>query len=133
MHQPLVHAATSTRVHLHGVAHFAPEQHMQIARLVQQLRPAAVVLEQPLTAASSGASSSSYLAAGVAARRAPLLPYPQFADALMGACDHLSPGPHHAGGGGDTAVTEQLREELLRGRVAARVGRDVLDPYECFG
>ena len=125
---PLTDPDTGVHVHLLGAAHFAPGQHMRLVSIMQQLRPAALALEQPL--ALSGREGS------------PIQSHPPFIDALMSAWEpYLTAQPDGSmGSTGSPASTNESRciqeveAELQRsGQPEARLGRDVLDPYECFG
>ncbi len=113
--RPLVHGQTGTRVHLFGVAPFAPPSAAAVLRAVRESGASAVVLDLPLPTAASGQ----------------LRAYPSFIDALLDSFEgndlqtataSLSP-----------QESEGLAAALGGCRSEAQVGRDVLDPYECFG
>lgn len=126
---PLTDPDTGVQVHLLGSAHFAPRQHSRLVSIMQQLRPAALALEQPLV-----------LSAG---KGSPILPHPPFIDAFMSAweLDDLTAQPDALGPAGSphsaadiSRCLQDLEGELQSSsQSTARLGRDVLDPYECFG
>jgi hypothetical protein len=125
MDNPLVDPRSGVRVHLLGTAHFAPRQHTQLNQLMRRLAPAAVAIEQPLLVHAPPEAPGG---------RSVLLPYPPFIDALLAHWDELQLDESPQGGTPENnRDTTDLRLDLQGCKTSARVGRDVLDPYECFG
>lgn len=69
LEQPLKEEAVAARIHLLGVAHYAPLQDELVTRVLSQLQPSAVALEMPLDQGGGPGSS--------------VLPYPQIIQVLL--------------------------------------------------
>ncbi|KAG2439624.1 hypothetical protein HXX76_004976 [Chlamydomonas incerta] len=161
LESPLLDSVTNSRVHLLGAAHFAPHGGgaglLELQELVSTLRPTVLAIEQPFDLASrAGLAYPEVLqrleeealacggGGGGAAANAGLvlgLGVGVVASALAGADPD---GSSNSGRGGSVrgqepglvaaaAAAARLREALPGLAQRARVGRDLLDPFEVLG
>jgi hypothetical protein len=123
----LVDAETGCTVVIVGACFFAPLQEQLVQAALQQVQPDYIALEQPADAASAAAQP------GV------LLSHPMWIQILLDYEEELQPALRR----GLTAVgsmqppqlqLQQLEQQLLDiGHPHAKVGRDIMDPWETLG
>lgn len=116
-------SSASCEVYVLGVCFWAPAQHHLVLAALEQLQPDEVLVEQPAHTATSDL----------------LLPHPQWIQTVL---DHEQAGGW-AGAGGTAAVEQgqqwQQQQQAFASELsssslpAAKVGRDIMDPYESFG
>ena len=127
--RPQLEPRTNTTIYLLGIVNFAPLQDQLVLQLVQHVSAAVIAIEQPPLAAADPSA---------------VLPYPAWIQAVIDQRYSLSgrSGPALATSpqlmGDDDADdqhTEALHAMLQACAISppARVGRDIVDPYECFG
>uniref|UniRef100_A0A383V4V0 Uncharacterized protein n=1 Tax=Tetradesmus obliquus TaxID=3088 RepID=A0A383V4V0_TETOB len=127
----LVDAETGCTVVLVGACFFAPLQEQLVQAALQQVQPDYIAIEQPADATSAKGQP------GV------LLPHPLWIQTLLDNEDALQPALRRglAAAGSTqqqqpqlTLELQQLEQQLLDiGHPAAKVGRDIMDPWETFG
>ncbi|KAG2502227.1 hypothetical protein HYH03_000713 [Edaphochlamys debaryana] len=144
---PLRDSATNSRVHLYGTVHYGPyggvEGLEELQELVAKVQPALLAIEQPFDLAAQAG-----------------MPQPELLSELLTVLERPdaavlagSDGTHESDGRQDSAAStgtssqgpaaqlpEAVEREAARLRallpglaVPARVGRDMLDPYEVLG
>ncbi len=116
LNHPLTDPTTNSRIHVYGIPHFAPYGGPQGLRELQQLlsdvQPTILAIEQPYD---------------VAARAG--LPYPETVRQLLSLLPPATDNDPLA----ETAVAEAVLAQLPQLSRPARVGRDMLDPFEVLG
>lgn len=127
----LVDAETGCTVVLVGACFFAPLQEQLVQAALQHVQPDYIAIEQPADATSAAGQP------GV------LLPHPMWIQTLLDNEDALQPALRRglAAAGSTlqqqpplTLELQQLEQQLLDiGHPAAKVGRDIMDPWETFG
>ncbi|GAX83148.1 hypothetical protein CEUSTIGMA_g10574.t1 [Chlamydomonas eustigma] len=128
MTSPLIHDATGTNIHLYCSTHFAPNQAQMLYKVIKKLKPTVLVLEQPLVTPDPGSSRPSNRS---------LRMYPAFLERLLEA-KSVPSTPFTADDEQGYALQQlslgDVKKDLyVAGLPEARVGRDILDPYECLG
>lgn len=103
--------SSSPTVYLLGCCFYAPLQHELVAAALQQLQPDEVLIEQPPPPSNTGL----------------LLPHPQWVQAAL---DHAQCWQQQ-----DQQQLQAFESELAASapNPPAKVGKDIMDPYETFG
>jgi hypothetical protein len=113
-----------------GTCFFAPLQEQLVQAALQQVQPDYIAIEQPADATSAPGQP------GV------LLTHPLWIQTLLDNEDALQPALRRGLAAAGTQLQQpqltqqlqQLEQQLLEiGHPAAKVGRDILDPWESFG
>jgi hypothetical protein len=123
----LVDAETGCTVVVVGACFFAPLQEQLVQAALQQVQPDYIAIEQPADAASAAAQP------GV------LLTHPMWIQTLLDYEEELQPALRRGlAAVGSTQPQQlqlqQLEQQLLDiGHPHAKVGRDIMDPWESFG
>lgn len=116
LNNPLTDPTTNSRIHIYGIPHFAPyggpKGLHELQQLLTAVQPTILAIEQPYD---------------VAARAG--LPYPETVRQLLS----LLPPPTDNDALADPALAEAVLAQLPQLSRPARVGRDMLDPFEVLG
>ncbi|KXZ45834.1 hypothetical protein GPECTOR_50g628 [Gonium pectorale] len=136
---PLVDATTNSRVHLCGVAHFAPQGGaaglVELQELLERVRPTILAIEQPFDLAARAGLPFPEVIQEVANSGARLFAGPGAEPLPWEAAAGTAPTSQSAARSRAAARAEAERlAALLPGlAVPARLGRDMLDPFEVLG
>lgn len=111
---PLVpHDSADCVIYILGVACWGPLQHDLVEQALHHLRPDEVLVDQPQTTSEL------------------LLPHPQWIQSILDHQQCLHPGQQQ--GQQWQQHVQSLAAELSSSMPAAKVGKDIMDPFESFG
>jgi hypothetical protein len=157
--EPLVDQVTGCKVYLLGVCHYAPGQHQQLLEVIQQVQPSCIALDVPPDALPgvllpypawiqtlldhAGWLDPAAAAAAAAAAAEDGSPAAVAAASIAAAAhSNGNSSSSHVGADDppmDTAKLLQQRQQQLYRELAtlalpdAKIGRDILDPFEGLG